>query len=66
MVYTDIFKQNMRQLYAVKMILLKMQRIVVKVTLERSNVVIFDDRLFSLIITVGLTVFLFNNVKLRR
>jgi hypothetical protein len=35
-------------------------------TLERSNVVIFDDRLFSLIITVGLTIFLFNNVKLRR
>jgi len=53
----------MRQLYVVIPSLLFYVR---NGTLERSNVVIFDVRLFSLIITVGLTVFLFNNVKLRR
>ena len=35
-------------------------------TFERSNRVVFEDRFFSLIITIGLTIFLFNNSRLRR
>jgi hypothetical protein len=35
-------------------------------SLERSNRVVFEDLFFSLIITIGLTTFLFNNSRLRR